>query len=691
MKFKLNDSSRFSDIGTVVYYHSRPFYPELTEARVEELLPYGLSENYLFSTPVTSEYTDFAKTGFSFTYNTQDYKRNVIPNLYDYQEITKLSDISDLDSLVSVAFPSVSQGMIGQEKKHFFGRLETPTSTAYLINLPKEVWKVEVYNSRITENYHGDFIDYDILTKLGLTPTESPVLTIYFGPMYDVYIQDITYQELRGGDFKMYLDRYTLSGEVFLEEEEYDSFLGKKIMTRTEYVESYQEEVMSEKMLYIVNSPDGGLETINFYSLAYPNSHNPHPHRSEVILRNDHGDPNLIEEKGKGFLVDSRSGVLLGIKALTKIESPWIHGALRSPQEYSRSGKMNSTQVNGKTWVKVSESDVFGANPELSPWWYCTEEMPESDFKYYYITSLGRGSISPSGLIYLGPGKPLKLGITPERGYMYGGFSNVFDRDVEVIEEDGRKTTVEVTASNYKKGYNFEVIFKEISYLLNLQIDCLRDFPGNGGLKNTYNLYELGNSTGTNYTPLSSTNIKLKYRLGSGEEGEFGSPGDPYNKSNPLKITDTSKLYFKLDTLGTPYELSGELRYGDESPIDKEGEWYVLDVADFPDSTGDYIIPIGELVSKKYTVLIRSTSGIQISTPKKNVMEYHNIDPKLSSPTPRPFITRMILGPSNTIEVWQDGRLMKNGSGVWSLTEGDYGIWTFTVPQIENNYEIIIK
>lgn len=683
MKFNLIDLSEFSDVGTVVCYQERKFYTgDITDSDLNYLLDHGRSEHYLFSTSITSEYVDFGKTGFLFPGNLSE---KLLPNLFDYQETLNLSKEPKFDSIVSSSFPRLSRGD-EEPREHFFGKLSSSSKTAYLIHLPRGTWKVEVYNSRVSGNCGRNyFIDYDILKELsgevlrenGIRITQKPALSIYFGPSYDVSIQDFTLSELlnEGYKFDDYLERY-----LNLTASEYESF--PKNMSVSEYLESYREEVLSEKMLYIVNTPDGKMEDINFYSLSYPESKNPHPHMSEAVVRNDYlwsGNHPILESPNPGVVIDSRSGVLLGLRELKETESSWFTGAI---------SRNLDKKINGKVWEKAGVSDVFGENPEISPWWYCPDDLPNSMFRRFYVITKGKGYVSPSGLVYLGPGNPLKLDIVPGEGYRYLRVTNAFPKDISKVDS---QISIETPESSYSDGHRFEVIFEEILYSLNFQISCLRDYPRKYGSKNTYSLTNLGDS-------MVSAGIKLIYLTEYGTEAEFGSPKSTYNKLNLPKVSDTKELYFRLDFSSSAYEIVGDLRYPDETPIPKETindkEWYVLRISDFPKSIiekGENIIPIGDIVSKKYTVLIKSFSGIQISTPKRNIMEYHNMDPSSQNPISRPFITKMILGDDNTVEVWKNGRLEKDGWGAWSLTKEASGIWTFEVFAIDSNYEIIVK
>lgn len=684
MKINLNDLTGFSDIGTIVYYPERSFYPELSSVEDEEdLIKQGISTGYLYSTSLTTEYTDFSKTGFKFSHSPEE---ELLPNLYDFQDTTELiGGIDGFDNIVSVSFPTLKDSEGGE--KHFFGRLNSPTDTTYFAHLPKGTRKVEVYSSRVLDNYEGNFVDYDILTKLGKTATNIPSLSIYFGPNYDVCIQDHTYTEIVEGSFPTYLSRYMLSDEIVLTEEEYDSFT--EIMTKTEYLESYQEEIKSEKLLYIINTPNGKIDTINFYPLSYPESKNPHPHLNEVALRNDEKDRfKIIKCTKDGLVFDSRSGILLGLRSLSESESPWATEALKNDL-YSRSSAGNVSNVNGRIWKKSVPNDVFGENPEISPWWY-TGDLPESVFNYYYISTKGKGSTSPKGLVYLGKSKPLTLTLFPERGYYYRTVSNVWNSEIEKLEDN----KIQIDTTRYPLGSMFEVLFSEISFKFNLQIDCLKDYPGNKGYKSTYNLFDIGSSTGYNYTPLSNTSIKLFY-ISKGKEIEYKNRAKIY-------ITDTQELYFRFDTSKSYYKFSGNLRYSDGSEIRRDGDWYVLRVSDFPDtiinSEDKNIIPVGEIETKKYTVIIKADSDIQISTPKKNTLEYYNMDPNSRPAVAREFVSKMILKEGTVKEVKKDGVVEWSGTGEytskgksWSFTKNGDGIWEFRVPSIKNNYEITIK
>ena len=231
MKITPINITDFSEIGTIVYYMERPFNATIRKS--------GLP---LYSTSMVSEYTDFAKSGFSFDDENLEYKRELLPNLYNYKSTTNLLGSIDIDDLVNVAFPSISKEEETNQRKHYFGKLTNfSTQTSYLSHLPSGVWKVEVYNSKITSNcgIEGIFVEYDLMSQDEIR--ETPILSICFGPDYDVRIKDFTLEEIKDEKrgFKTYLSRYESLREI-----EYIGF--DKVMTKEDYIESYQEEVMSE-------------------------------------------------------------------------------------------------------------------------------------------------------------------------------------------------------------------------------------------------------------------------------------------------------------------------------------------------------------------------------------------------------------------------------------------------------------
>ena len=205
MRFKRHDLSNFSDLGTVVIYPTRTFHYEITGEINEIILDFATSVTYLYSTDLNSEYIDFAKYDFKFNLPETDYWSSLVPNLFDYED-TKSKFTEDFDEISENLVPQLSDKTSEEEEKHFFGKLTHGVHTIYMIRLPREIetflslqhqmnvprtiWKVEFYNSRITTNNTLEgrpFVDFDILPPE--YAVEEPVLSVYFGPEYDTKLE----------------------------------------------------------------------------------------------------------------------------------------------------------------------------------------------------------------------------------------------------------------------------------------------------------------------------------------------------------------------------------------------------------------------------------------------------------------------------------------------------------------------
>lgn len=672
MKIKYTDLSEFSDIGTVVYYPYRVFYPESSEVSdPESLLKQGISDHFLYSTTETSEYTDFAKYDFSFFDSNQDYPRIVTSNLYNFEETLGLLGTIELDTVTPYILPGIEKA---KEKlsEHYFGRLSISKGTVYPIYLPKNVWKLEIYNSKITSNSSLGFVDYDILTKLNIEKTESPIISIYFGPSYDTQIQDFAFSELME-EFKTYVDRYTIDYSFFLTEDEYDSF--KTILSKKEYLKKWNEEIKSEKMFYIVNSSDNEISSINFYSCSYPESHNWNPHLNETTLRKDeylNTTPRFIRsslETDKLILLDDRSKTFLGLGNIDSLKRSWFTGTVNQKGEYSRSGKSVSPLVNGKTWKLVSPSPVYGENPEISPWWYTEDYLPKSEFSYYYITKTGKGTVTPEGQIYIKTGRSIFLEIEPALGYEYSGISGI-------KSNNSRSSNIIINTEDYQNGSRFEVNFEKISYDLDISAVCEKDYPNNYGNSRTYTLKQ----------NLSNIGVELIYLDEDGNETLYSGES--------LNLSISKSLYIKFDTSDSYYNIDSLLV--NNNLLEEIDGWYLIDISSLSITDNKNIVIDCFLSSKKFDITIRSASGIQLSTPRNNKVEYLNVNPKdpnykdskgnlvLKS---RPFEVNMIISSSTIIEVLMDGVINEDS---WKL-EKRSGYSTLSIPEVKNNYEIIIR
>lgn len=661
METRYSDLSDFKDIGTVVFYSLRSFYPELHEVSdidKTQIISESLCYTYLHSTNQLSEYIDFAKYTFSFDMPKTDYWKTLVPNLFEPENTRRLFG-RDYDQVSNIICPQLSDIKTETEDKCFFGRIISPNETINLIQVPSYmgIWKVEVYNSRVeTNNELGlDFVDADVLEKLGEKITSKPICTIILGPNYNIGIQDLEYLGISG--FGTYYNRYVFNDEFFLTEDAYSSF--KDMMSRVGYIRQYRSEIESDKLLYIVNSTSGELKDIDFFSVGYTNSDNKHQHQPETSLRNDNNRKSLIlDSPTKEIIWDTRNRSLLALHKLSPSDCPWFFGKYNSLEgkEYSSSGKSSVVRVNKKEYTPVSSGDIFGVNPVISPWWISVEDIGESLFETHYIMKSGKGEIIPSGLVYNEKNTPLTIQIIPSPGYRFldiPGFS--------YTEDSGKIVFNEVTEKNIR------VVFEEIVYNLKLFISCLKDYPKNGGYSYLYSLETLGES-GIDF-----------YYLSEGKEVKYDS--------TPITIKDTEPLYFRLDFKNSIYHISGVPTLDDKTELKQEGDYFVIDSESFVNpgniQPGDILTVLGEIESNSYSVLLKPGSEIQSSKPKINNLEYGQL-----------FSVQFAkeggeLGLEN-IFILQDGVNVTEGED-WEVTVNE-GVLEFSITGgIKNNYEIIVN
>lgn len=661
METRYSDLSDFKDIGTVVFYGLRSFYPELHEVSdidKTQVISESLCYTYLHSINQLSEYIDFAKYTFSFDMPKTDYWKTLVPNLFEPENTRRLFG-RDYDQVSNIICPQLSDVTTETEDKCFFGRIISPNETINLIQVPSYmgIWKVEVYNSRVeTNNELGlDFVDADVLEKLGEKITSKPICTIILGPNYNTGIQDLEYLGISG--FGTYYNRYVFNDEFFLTEDVYNGF--KDTVSKVGYIRQYRSEIESDKLLYIVNSTSGELKDIDFFSIGYTNSDNKHQHQPETSLRNDNNRKSLIlDSPTKEIIWDTRNRSLLSLHKLSPSDCPWFFGKYNSLEgkEYSSSGKSSVVRVNKKEYTPVSSGDIFGVNPVISPWWISVEDIGESLFETHYIMKSGKGEIIPSGLVYNEKNTPLTIRIYPSPGYRFldiPGFSYTEDSGKIVFNEVPEK--------------NIRVIFEEIVYNLKLFISCLKDYPKNGGYSHLYSLETLGES-GIDF-----------YYLSEGKEVKYDS--------TPITIKDTEPLYFRLDFKNSIYHISGVPTLDDKTELKQQGDYFVIDSESFVNpgniQPGDILTVLGEIESNSYSVLLKPGSEIQSSKPKINNLEYGQL-----------FSVQFAkeggeLGLED-IFIVQDGVNVTEGED-WEVTVNE-GVLEFSITGgIKNNYEIIVN
>lgn len=620
MKIKRHDLSGFSDLGTVVFYPTRTFHLEVQRTGVsnpEKIIEKASTKTFLYSVELNSEYLDFAKYDFRFDLPETKYWSSLLLNQYDYQNtVSKFGE--GFDSISENLFPQIISKK-NKEEKHFFGRLANSENTIFLINIPPEietisgslidpktVWKAEFYNSRLTSNNTLDpevFIDYDVLSVLHPDSIkEEPILSVYFGPSWDTQIQDYTLDDLPDE----YISRYAYglfdNNQICLTKDIYNSF--PEYLSRSEYTKLVKEEINSEKILYIINTTDGDLKTIDIFSAAYTESNLKYRNQHKNILRNDETcGYNLLEKKGN-LVFDSRSSTLLGIGGDTN-DCPLLRGKIGGEDIYSTSSDSGVISVNGKTYIHPKNQEVLGENPVISPYWVSKEDLKESMFDHFYITKTGHGEIIPDGLVYLRGGRTLEIKVTPDKGYKFSGIQGL--KKGEEYKETGDKVTPVIK----KSGDKFRFTFEEIVYTLELTLSCDSDYP-NFGESHVYQLSDL-----------EGKNIKLWYY-------DYTQEKDiQYATGRSIDITYTKPFKFWVDTENSLYYTPnrGQYFYLEDSntTLETTSKYTILSIKETPQKlldSSNTISIIGALKSKQYIVNIETAKEIQVSTKKKLTFEY---------------------------------------------------------------------
>ena len=686
MRIKRHDLSNFSDLGTVVIYPTRTFHYELTGEINETILDFATSVTYLYSTDLNSEYIDFAKYDFKFNLPETDYWSSLVPNLFDYED-TKSKFTEDFDEISENLVPQLSDKTSEEEEKHFFGKLTHGVHTIYMIRLPREIetflslkhqinvprtiWKVEFYNSRITTNNTLEgrpFIDYDILPNE--YAIEEPVLSVYFGPEYDTQLEDYTFDEISSVDnyIKRYWEYRFKENALCLTQEIYDSF--QKYISRSEYTKLVSEEIESDKILYIINTTEGDLQTIDMFSAAYSSSNNKYRNENTKVLRNDETKAENIFKVHDKMVLDGRSGTLLGFDGDLS-DCPLFTSRYNSLPDsfYSRSSDTSKAFVHGRLYKHPEELEILGENPEISPYWIATDTLKKTMFNHFYIVKQGHGDVKPGGMVYLRGDRELELKVTPEKGHEFkkltgSKYSQIGDT-LYLSPESGTRLTV---------------LFDEIKFSFNLVISCSADYP------------RYGESTTYSSSDLKGIGLKLWYY-------DYNLGEDILYTGEALGVSYTRPFKFWIDTKDSLYYIPGYQKFFFQEDytvnLKKDGKYIVLDISETPQRLLNVktLRVVGGIFSKTYTIDIETSSEVQVSTKKKTTLEYGD-----GFETMFAFENDRSLGVEN-IQVFNVDTGKIEESGVWELSEED-GVVTFKIQPrtktnpdagVKNNYKITVN
>ncbi|MCF0116346.1 MAG: hypothetical protein HUJ56_13440, partial [Erysipelotrichaceae bacterium] len=138
MKVVQHDIEKFVDIGTVVFYTQRDFFPEINGTVNGWRVDLAKSRVFMFSSEETSDQLDFAKYDFSYDLPKSDYWQRMDSNVFAYQDTTTQIG-PDFDKYAKVLIPQDLGVSERDDEKKFFGRISTASETTYLVRIPKTI------------------------------------------------------------------------------------------------------------------------------------------------------------------------------------------------------------------------------------------------------------------------------------------------------------------------------------------------------------------------------------------------------------------------------------------------------------------------------------------------------------------------------------------------------------------------
>lgn len=392
-------SSNLLGIKTAVFYRWNAYLPEnavdLDVSYDTFLEDYSSEDVFYLSDDSESDYLSFSEYGFLVNPEKTKYKSFVKTNLFDTEtlELTKNESSGEFDYdklrwLTNSIFPQCTSDLAYDYKK-FFGMVSNGGVNMVFLDIPGEerdpetsnivkpgVWKVELYSDILSSNNPGGkFIEYSVLEALGFEDEAiSPCLTITFGPPSNAS-QNMDNEDLW----------YYVPNDLFGSIPEYPDAAERKAIPG--WI-NLCREISSRKLLYVLVTPSGELESVNLSYMSWERSINPNRNQNEYSLRNDEFKVSretitpFIHDKNDNYLYDSNSGVLLATEKLNPGNRPSFDRRFRR-----MASKFNKRRVyNEMDVVPVNDSLYFslingnlGEDPRYSKYWMKLSDYASKD------------------------------------------------------------------------------------------------------------------------------------------------------------------------------------------------------------------------------------------------------------------------------------------------------------------------
>ena len=512
-------NSDFSGIKTAVFYRWSTFIPTNLEIisssdKSDLLEKYSSTEVYYYSGGDSSDYLSFSEYGFKFNPEKDKFQSFIKPNYFDTRTLsrTKVNDDSSdgdfynfevLSLFDSYMFPGISNETTSSTDENslkFFGILTTKDQNILLLDIPEDVWKVELYGDFIYSNnslhkYKKSFVSYELLKTLfpednNEIITKTPTCIITMGPDIDD-LNNLNYgqESIEGYSYSMYyngnLEYYSpLSINDFIKSDE--------VLWNSSY-----REITSREILQLIISPEGSLENIiNISYLSWLKSKNPNRNQKDYSLRNDefwatrdHFDnrANMISES---FFQDPISGTLLGTQKIDPIHKPlpilnskiggigkryfkrksYLVGETTLIDDYVYaavfSGKLGEDPRYSQGWILLREyqpgdEDLYLGISENSQS-LLNEKLKNDYYKaYVHLSNKNFGRIEPSGYLSYRKLKNVSrtFKIIPAAGY-------VLDT-LYLCKDNGRKENEIDSVKSKEDYYIYELSTNDINNINN--------------------------------------------------------------------------------------------------------------------------------------------------------------------------------------------------------------------------------
>lgn len=645
MKLSIIKSEPFYNLGTVVLYKERKFYPDSIpqgdKENYEKLLTeeYGTNsldplkaEKVLFKTKVTSDLLELAGYDFKFDLrDNKDYPLEFFPDRLTQESILHLARNKELSNLSDSFLPQVIFGSTEDTRLYgCFGRATSLDNVGNLYFLPVSsgIWKLELYNEDcLLSNCEYGFVDYDILNKYYSDKiTSTPYAQIYLGPQHDSWFTGLSARTAWGFDDEgesipwVYNERY-LSYELF--EPEYETWVNSsknEFKTKNDYIEMFYNEVRSEKILSLSCSESDITTTIINLQESLNSLNNPYRNLNSYYLRSDRlsqEDSNLVEDDRYGIKKDLLSGRILCSTSISDEDTP-IFNIRENLAPTVKTLSTKKITVGDKTYITDKASTTLTKNPIISPDWILDREI-ETDYLRCYVSTTKGGSASPSGIVTVKRDNKLEVEISPENGYIFKGATPDYTLN-------GNKLLFQ----NLENREKINIVYKKLLNCLTLTLKCEDDYI-TGNKKEEF----------TKDFP-----ITVLYNIDDSEEVEmmdelveienfidlyFSDEDSGYSLDNYL-INRTDGTKIELEEITYP-EISVKMKHLRIHPKDFPSEIYEEDEKSVINLVGTLtvdpviitIISYGDIQSKDQKIFARYNSDVSISFSSYSHQEITNI------------------------------------------------------------------